>query len=316
MTIAPFASTADRTEQRPEVVPLAPDIYGYLSASDPNCGFVVGRDCVLAVDTTATPAAARRWLQEIRKVTDKPVRYVFLTHYHAVRVMGAAAFEGATIIASEGTSWLMRERGEADFHSERDRMPRLFADGSAVSVLSSPHIAFKESLTLDLGNHRVELLHLGKGHSAGDAVCSIPDAGVVFGGDLVENRCGIYCGDAYLGEWLHTLERLRALRPQVLVPGRGSPMRTPKDVADTIDTHKDFLITLLTIVRHGLSQGMDLKGCYELADRQLTPRFGHWPVYRHVMPFDVARAFDELRGIEHPQIWTAEKDRQLWEALV
>lgn len=315
MTTTPFASTADRTEQRPEVVPLAPDIYGYLSASDPNCGFVVGRDCVLAVDTTATPASARRWLEEIRKVTDKPVRYVFLTHYHAVRVMGAAAFEGATIIASEGTTWLVRERGMADFESERARMPRLFEDGSAAPVLSSPHIAFKDILTLDLGNHRIQLMHLGRGHSAGDAVCWIPQGGVLFGGDLIENRCGIYCGDAYLAEWLQTLERLRALRPDVLVPGRGSPMRTPKDIADAIDTHKDFLVALLTTVRHSLSQGLDLKGCYTLADHALTPRFGSWPVYRHVLPFDVARAYDELRGIEHPQIWTAEKDRQLWEAL-
>ncbi|MDQ0589928.1 MBL fold metallo-hydrolase [Variovorax paradoxus] len=311
----PFASTADRTDQRPQVVPLAPDVYGYISPSDPNCGFVVGRDAVLAVDTTATPAAARRWLQEIREVTDKPVRYVFLTHYHAVRVMGAAAFEDAVIVASENTGSLIRERGLADFESEQARMPRLFADGSAAPVLSTPHMLFKDHLTLDLGNLKVEFRHLGRGHTAGDSVCRIPQAGVVFGGDLIENHCGIYCGDAYLGDWLQTLERLRALQPDVLVPGRGSPLRTPKDVADTIDSHKDFLVTLLATVRHGLSQGLDLKGCYRLADQQLTPRFGDWPVYRHVLPFDVARAFDELRGLEHPQIWTSEKDRQLWEDL-
>lgn len=312
----PFASSADLTEQLPQVVELAPNVYGYLSASDPNCGFVVGRDCVLAVDTTATPAKARRWLEEVRKITDKPVRYVFLTHYHAVRVMGASAFKDATIIASRGTGVLIEERGLADYESERARMPRLFADGSEVQGLSRPHLTFMDELVIDLGNHQVVLKHLGKGHSAGDAICSIPEFGVVFGGDLIENRCGIYCGDAYLSEWLETLEKLRDLAPRVLVPGRGSPMRTPKEVCDAIDTHKDFLVSLLTAVRHGLSQGLDLKGCYDLADRQLTPRFGDWPVYRHVLPFDVARAFDELRGLKHPQIWTTEKDRQLWEVLV
>ncbi|CAN7750459.1 MBL fold metallo-hydrolase [Variovorax sp. LjRoot130] len=311
----PFASTADTAEQRPQVVELGSDVYGYISNSDPNCGFVVGRDCVLAVDTTATPTLARRWLAELRKITDKPVRYVFLTHYHAVRVMGASAFEGATIITSQGTRDLIAERGLADYESERARMPRLFPDVSDIPGLTRPHIGFKEELVMDLGNHEVRLMHLGKGHSAGDAVCWVPGAGVMFGGDLIENRCGIYCGDAYLTEWLQTLERLRAFRPKVLVPGRGSPMRTLKEISDAIDTHKDFLVTLLTIVRQGLAQGLDLKGCYLLADQQLTPRFGHWPVYRHVMPFDVARAWDELRGIEHPQIWTNEKDRELWNAL-
>lgn len=312
----PFASSADLTDQQPQVVELAPDVYGYISASDPNCGFVVGRDCVLAVDTTATPASARRWLEEVRKITDKPVRYVFLTHYHAVRVMGVSAFKGATIIASRGTGSLIEERGLADYESERLRMPRLFADADGIEGLSTPHITFQDELTLDLGNHKIVLKHLGRGHSAGDAVCWIPGADVVFGGDLIENRCGIYCGDAYLAEWLETLERLRECAPRVLVPGRGNPMRTPKEISDAIDSHKDFLVTLLTTVRHGLSQGMDLKGCYDFADRQLTARFGDWPVYRHVLPFDVARAFDELRGLRHPQIWTTEKDRQLWAALV
>ncbi|BEP38581.1 MBL fold metallo-hydrolase (plasmid) [Variovorax sp. V59] len=312
----PFASSADLNEQRPQVVELAPDVYGYISASDPNCGFVVGRDCVLAVDTTATPASARRWLEEVRKITDKPVRYVFLTHYHAVRVMGVSAFEGATIIASRGTGSLIEERGLADYESERVRMPRLFADADVIEGLSTPHITFQDELTLDLGNQKVVLKHLGRGHSAGDAVCWIPGADVMFGGDLIENRCGIYCGDAYLADWLETLERLRECAPRVLVPGRGNPMRTPKEISDAIDTHKDFLVTLLATVRYGLSQGLDLKGCYDLADRQLTARFGDWPVYRHVLPFDVARAFDELRGLRHPQIWTTEKDRQLWAALV
>ena len=312
----PFASSADLNEQRPQVVELAPDVYGYISASDPNCGFVVGHDCVLAVDTTATPASARRWLEEVRKITDKPVRYVFLTHYHAVRVMGVSAFEGATIIASRGTGSLIEERGLADYESERVRMPRLFADADVIEGLSTPHITFQDELTLDLGNQKVVLKHLGRGHSAGDAVCWIPGADVMFGGDLIENRCGIYCGDAYLADWLETLERLRECAPRVLVPGRGNPMRTPKEISDAIDTHKDFLVTLLATVRYGLSQGLDLKGCYDLADRQLTARFGDWPVYRHVLPFDVARAFDELRGLRHPQIWTTEKDRQLWAALV
>ncbi|MGA9915951.1 MAG: MBL fold metallo-hydrolase, partial [Paraburkholderia sp.] len=80
-----FASASDLLEQKPRLVELASNVYGYISEFDPNCGFIVGDDSVLAIDTRATPQLARDWLADIRTVTDKPVRHIFLTHYHAVR---------------------------------------------------------------------------------------------------------------------------------------------------------------------------------------------------------------------------------------
>jgi glyoxylase-like metal-dependent hydrolase (beta-lactamase superfamily II) len=158
-------------------------------------------------------------------------------------------------------------------------------------------------------------LHLGRGHSNGDAVCWLPGCGVLFSGDLVENRCGVYTGDAYLRDWLATLDKLRALDARVMVPGRGAALQTPEAVRGAIDSTRDFIGTLFDAVGLGVREGADLKGCYALADAAMRPKFGDWPIYQHAIAFDVSRAFDELTGIEHPRIWTAERDRELWSLL-
>lgn len=311
-----FASASDTREQKPRVQELAPNVYGYISDFDPNCGFIVGDDQVVLIDTRPTPRMARDFLADIRKVTDKPVRTIVLTHYHAVRVMGASAFEGApTIIASQGTSDWVRERGQADFDSEVGRFPRLFVGVEEIPGLTVPHISFEREMSLWLGGREVRLMCLGRGHSGGDTVAWLPDCGVLFSGDVVENHCGVYAGDAYIRDWAGTLDAVAALRPRVLVPGRGAVLQGEPECAAAIGLTKDFLSTLLASVREGIAAGEGLRGCFQRAETAMTPLFGQWPVFQHVLPFDVARAFDELSGIEHPRVWTAQRDQELWQVL-
>ena len=315
-TTTSFASASDLKEQRPQVQELAPGVYGYISEFDPNAGFIVGDDHVIAIDTRPTPRMARQFLADIATVTDKPVKFIVLTHYHAVRVMGASAFKDVqAIFASRGTYEWIAERGQADFDSEAGRFPRLFQGVEEVPGLTVPHITFQSEISLWLGRREVKLLSLGRGHSGGDAVAWLPDCGVLFSGDLVENRCGVYAGDAYIGDWARTLDAVRALQPGVLVPGRGAVLRDAAAAAAAIDLTQSFLTTLTSAVQAGLSNGEGLRACFERAQLEMTPRFGDWPVFQHVLPFDVSRAFDELRGIEHPVVWTAERDRDLWQAL-
>ena len=311
-----FASAADVKEQRPRVQELASGVYGYLSEFDPNCGFVVGDEHVVAIDTRPTPRMARSFLADIRGVTDKPVKFIVLTHYHAVRVMGASAFPDLqAIYASRGTDDWIRERGEAYFASEVGRFPRLFEGVDEVPGPTIPSVVFERELTLRLGRRELRLMNLGRGHSMGDTVCWIPDAGVLFAGDVVENRCGVYAGDAYVQDWCRTLEVVRRLAPRVMVPGRGACLSSPAACAEAVDLTRGFLETLLQAVRESLTAGESLRPCFERAERAMKPRFGDWPVFQHVLPFDVARVFDELSGIEHPRIWTAERDRELWNVL-
>lgn len=311
-----FASASDTREQKPRVQELARNVYGYISDFDPNCGFIVGDDQVVLVDTRPTPRMARDFLADIRKVTDKPVRTIVLTHYHAVRVMGASAFEGSpTIIASQGTFDWVRERGQADFDSEVGRFPRLFVGVEEIPGLTVPHISFEREMSLWLGEREVRLMCLGRGHSGGDTVAWLPDCDVLFSGDVVENHCGVYAGDAYVRDWAGTLDAVAALRPRVLVPGRGAVLQGAPECAAAIGLTKDFLSTLLASVREGIAAGEGLRDCFQRAETAMTPLFGQWPVFQHVLPFDVARAFDELSGIEHPRVWTAERDQELWQVL-
>lgn len=311
-----FASASDLKEQRPRVQQLALGVYGYLSEFDPNCGFVVGDDHVVVIDTRPTPRMARGFLEDIRSVTDKPVKFIVLTHYHAVRVMGASAFPDLqAIYASRGTDDWIRERGQADFESEVGRFPRLFAGVEEVPGLTIPTVVFEKELTLRLGQRELRLMNLGRGHSMGDTVCWIPDVGVLFAGDVVENRCGVYAGDAYVQDWCQTLEVVRQLNPRLMVPGRGAFLPSAEACAQAIDLTRSFLQTLLTSVRDSLARGESLRQCFEYAQTAMTPQFGDWPVFQHVLPFDVARVYDELSGIEHPRIWTAERDQELWTIL-
>lgn len=310
-----FASASDTKEQRPQVVELGRDVYGYISEFDPNCGFIVGDDSILVADTRPTPKMARSFIEDIRQVSDKPIKTIFLTHYHAVRVMGASAFEGATVIASRGTHDWIVERGQADFESEVYRFPRLFQAVEEVPGLTMPQLSFDGTMSLWFGEREIRFQHFGRGHSRGDAICWLPADGIVFSGDLVENRCGVYAGDAYIGDWMGILGALKELKPRVLVPGRGAALFDASSAGAAIDLTREFLRTLIDAVRAARAGGADLRGCFDAAQAVMQPRFGDWPVFQHVLPFDVSRAFDELSGIVEPRVWTAQRDTELWAAL-
>jgi glyoxylase-like metal-dependent hydrolase (beta-lactamase superfamily II) len=304
----PFASSADLEEKRSTLEELAPGVVAFTAEGDPNVGAVIGEDAVLAVDARATPTHAREWLDELRRLTDTPVRYLVLTHYHAVRVLGASAFEAEWVIAHEGTRRWILERGEADFESETRRFPRLFRDVASIPGLTQPNVSFADSLRLDLGGRDVQLLHLGRGHTAGDAAVWLPDEGILFAGDLVEARAAPYMGDAFVEEWsTMTLDRIEALGAQTIVPGRG-----PAAGREAITETRDYLRTLWDTVG---ADHATLKDAFDGARAALEPRFGNWWIFEHCLPFNVARAWDEARGIAEPQVWTAEKDAAVWTEL-
>jgi glyoxylase-like metal-dependent hydrolase (beta-lactamase superfamily II) len=313
-----FASQADLETKKVTFTKLSENAYAYTAEGDPNSGVVIGDDSVLIVDTTATPAMAQDLIAKIRTVTDKPIKHVVLSHYHAVRVLGASAYfeEGAQqVIASRGTYELIVERGEADMKSEIERFPRLFAGVETVPGLTWPTLVFEREITLYLGKLEVKIMHLGAGHTKGDTVVWIPSQKVLFSGDLVEYDAACYCDDAQLEEWPTTLEALRSLGADKLIPGRGPALTTPEEVNKGIDYTKDFVTTLLQRGREAVEKKLDLKAAMAHTREAMDPKFGHVFIYEHCLPFDVTRAFDEASGIKHPRVWTAQRDKEMWEAL-
>lgn len=310
-----FASQGDLEEKAARFDRLAPGVFAYTAEGDPNAGVVVGEDGVVVVDALATPFQAKRLLRFIRGVTRKPIKYLVLTHYHAVRVLGAAAYGAREIIASERTQELIKERGAQDFKSEAQRFPRLFEKIASVPGLTWPTMTFDTGMTLRLGKRELRVMHLGRGHTKGDTVVWLPKERVLFSGDLVEQGAAPYCGDAYLTEWPATLEKVRALGAKKLVPGRGPALATPEAVNAAIDGTQTFLRTLMGLVRAGVAADRSLKAVFAHTYAELQPRYGNWVIFEHCIPFNVSRAYDEASGIADPRIWTAKRDLEMWQAL-
>jgi len=158
-------------------------------------------------------------------------------------------------------------------------------------------------------------VHIGRGHTAGDVIAIVPDAGVVFAGDLVEYKSACYCGDAHFTDWPATLDHLAELQANALLPGRGAALTTPQLVADGIALTGDYIATLYGSVGESVAKGRSLKDAFDFARLAMDPKFKDFAIYEHCLPFNVSRAFDEARGIEWPVIWTAERDREMWAAL-
>src|SRR5262249_17174563 len=202
---------------------------------DPNSGVVIGDDGVMVIDAQATPVLAQDVIARVAKVTDKPIKYLLLTHYHAVRVLGASAYKGAEILASDATRSLLAERGKQDMDSEIARFPRLFRAAETIPGPTWPTITFPDQISIWLGRREVRIMHIGRGHTAGDVIAIIPDAGVVFAGDLVEYKSACYCGDAHFTDWPATLDNLAEMQATTLVPGRGAALTTPEMVKEGIE---------------------------------------------------------------------------------
>ena len=169
---ATFASSGDLSEKKISFDEIGPGLYAFTAEGDPNSGVIVGDDGVMIVDAQATPVLAREVIARVRRVTDKPIKYVLLTHYHAVRVFGASAYEGAEIVASDATRALIVERGQQDMESEIGRFPRLFRAVESIPGLTWPTVTFPSEISVWLGKragaHRLHRPrpHDGRRHRA------------------------------------------------------------------------------------------------------------------------------------------------------
>ncbi|HET6745416.1 MAG TPA: MBL fold metallo-hydrolase [Candidatus Limnocylindria bacterium] len=315
MSSKPFASSADLAAKEATLEELAPGVFAYTAQGDPNVGCVIGTDAILAIEARATPLMAQRWIDVVRTVSQLPFGDLVLTHYHAVRVLGASAFGARRIITTRQTAELIEERGAQDWASEQGRMPRLFEGADTIPGLTRPTDTFDGSMTLDLGNRQVELRFLGRGHTSGDLVVWLPEERICFAGDLVEAQAAPYMGDAHIGDWRGaTLDNVSALGAEQMVGGRGPVVRgeaVPQAIGDT----RAFLSAVLDGTREVREGGGTPRDAYRSTHAALAPRYGSFPIFEHTMPFNVQRAWDELEGIDHPRIWTVERDRATWDEL-
>lgn len=298
-----------------EFVELGRGCYAYSADGCSNTGVVIGDRGVLVVDGQATEAQAAKVLDKIRELTDKPVKSVVLTHFHADSAIGAPAFEAGEVIASDLSRRMIEMRGAEDLLVSRERDPDLFSDLPAGAGCVMPTMTIASSMSIDLGGLDVRLMHLGRGHTMGDLVVWVPASGVIFAGDLVQKSASPYCGDAHLADWPRALDRITAFRPSALVPGRGRVANGPQAVATAIETTRDYVTTLRDAAAACVEQSLGLKDTFFAVKDALSSQFASRDDFDFHLPLNVARAYDEALGLDQPQVWTRERIADLKDAL-
>ncbi|KEP71728.1 beta lactamase [Thioclava dalianensis] len=310
-----FASQGDMADKKISFTQVGEGLYAFTAEGDPNTGVIIGDESVMIVEAQATPRLARKVIECVRSVTDKPISHVVLTHYHAVRVLGASAYGAREIIMSDVSRAQVAERGQEDWDSEFGRFPRLFQGHDEIPGLTWPTTTFSDSMTVYLGKRRVDIMHLGRAHTAGDAVIWVPDQEVMFTGDIVEYHSACYCGDGHFSDWADTLSNIAAFEPRAIAPGRGDALVGEEMVAQALENTADFVRSTYKPVERVVARGGSLKEAWDAVREACDPKFADYAIYEHCLPFNVARAYDEARGIDTPRIWTAERDREMWDAL-
>ncbi|WP_146346214.1 MBL fold metallo-hydrolase [Phaeobacter marinintestinus] len=310
-----FASQGDMSEKKITFDEIGEGLYAFTAEGDPNSGVIIGDDSVMIIEAQATPRLANKVIECVRSVTDKPISHVVLTHYHAVRVLGASAYGANQIIMSDAARAMVVERGQEDWDSEFQRFPRLFEGHESIPGLTFPTTTFSDSMTVYLGTRRVDIRQIGRAHTAGDAVIHVPDQNVMFTGDIVEYHSACYCGDGHFGDWGTTLDNIAAYDVDAIAPGRGDALVGKDMVNAAITNTRDFVDSTYRPAAKVAARGGSLKEAWDAVREECDPKFSEYAIYEHCLPFNVARAYDEARGIDTPRIWTAARDLDMWDQL-
>ena len=258
------------------------------SGAGSNAGFIIGADGVIVVDTFQSAAAATQLLSAIREKTTRPIRFVVNTHYHLDHVAGNGVFHdaGAQIIAQRNVRGWERTENLKFFGATPP------ADKKAwVESLALPDLVYDDSIDLFLGSRRI-LVRYMRGHTGGDSVVAIPDAGVVFTGDLFWNQTLPNTIDADTALWMTTDERLASEYAQAsFVPGHGEVGKA-KDVA----AFREYLQSLRKDVAGARKQNLKAEALTEAVKKDLAPQYEHWGFYSHFIEPNIRQMDEELAG--------------------
>jgi len=256
------------------------------SKAGSNAGFIVGSTGVLVVDTFVDVAPAKELLAEIRKITNLPIRFVVNTHYHLDHTGGNAVFAeaGATILAHRNVrSWLRSENMKFFPEAKPEQRAR-------VESLVPPDVVYSDAVDVYVGSRLLEVRYM-LGHTGGDSVVIVPDAKVVFGGDLIWQKHFPNLIDANTGDWIKTLEKLQADHTSTtFVSGHGD-LATPEDVRN----FHDYLITLRNDVAQAQAQGKSDQQLSDSVSAQIKEKYANWG-FQQFIPRNIQQTAAELKG--------------------
>lgn len=261
---------AQAAPEETTVTEVAPGVFFRKAQTKPvftgcNQGFVVFRDYVLVIDANF-PGQVDEVVAAIREQTDKPIKFVFDTHYHGDHADGNVQYKklGATIVAHERSQPLFESKGADGFEGAKKN--RAGEYGSLDYEL--PSVYFSHKLIFDDGDQRVELIFFGHAHTAGDAVAWLPKHKILFSGDACVNGAFNYTGDADTASWIAVLGAMEDLGVKTLCPGHGE-----MGGAEVIATQKRWFSELRTQLKAAIDRGESLDTIKETLD---IPFFEEW----------------------------------------
>jgi glyoxylase-like metal-dependent hydrolase (beta-lactamase superfamily II) len=217
---------------------IAENVYSYVdregskeNSFGANAGIIVGEKGIVVVDTLMSAKEAKQFIEDIRAVSDKPIKYVINTHYHLDHAMGNCEFAelGAVIIGQDNDKAAM-EKTAAETLKNVEVYGLTEADMEG-TVPAYPELSFKERMEIDLGDQKVQLIHARYSHTEGDTLVYLPDKKVLFTGDVLFTDFHPFLGEGNIDEWTAQLEEIKAMDVEKIIPGHG-PLSDKEDLAE------------------------------------------------------------------------------------
>ena len=232
------------------VIQTAAQAYAFIQPNGAtNAGFIVSEEGVLVIDSLMTPSLATRLLSEIRRVSKAPIRYLVDTHYHGDHVFGNQYFVPAPIIGHVNCRQELIEKFDANMNRYTSGRPELIPELEQIRM-TLPDVTFEDRMNIRLGDREINLIYLGRAHSAGDILLHLPQEGLLYAGDIAFHRILPAFPDGHITKWLDVMEETRKLDFDTIVPGHG-PVGTKRE----FDEAKELMAHLHGEIRRGFDQG-------------------------------------------------------------
>ena len=241
-----------------------------------NAGFVVTNDGVVVFDALGTPSLAIKLVAEIQKVTDKPIKYVVMSHYHADHIYGLQVFKelGAKIIAPQGARvYLASDLAENLLATRRTEL-KPWIDDTTHIVYPDKYIDKEHQFSL--GGIDFKLTPLGNAHSEGDLTLLVSPDNVLFSGDLIFEGRIPFIGRANILNWLNALDDMRNVNVSAVLPGHGPLAKDPNEL---VKSTYNYLSLLKDNMQKAVEDWIPFEKAYEKID---------WGEYMFMPAFDEA----------------------------
>ena len=273
-----------------EIIELETGVYARLHEGLTNAGIIIGDDSVLVIDSLRVPSFARDLIQDVKKITQKPIEFVIDTHSHWDHSWGNEEFPEATIIGHKNCyaemidiewneEWRKKVTSSNDPWSE---------EGNLVNI-TPPNMTFETSMQLYFGGRELDLRYFGRAHTSGDIYIHLPKEKIVFTGDVAQDGGVPYLGDCYPKNWPDTDNQLASLPIERFMSGHG-----PIGDHNALVEAKDFIHTLVDSVKHAIADGQDSLQASKYVINEMSPKYGDWRSFDRIGE-NLPSVYDKLK---------------------